>query len=94
MINKKKGLPAVKQNSPKRMTEAKRLLESKPKIAESQEQLFLEFLQSRTVDPSLLQLEFLWAFIHYLSAKGYSIIHGEDLLVAPFSKLAKLADLK
>jgi len=35
-----------------------------------------------------------WNFLKFLKEKGYHIIHNDDLLAVPFSKMVKIADLK
>ena len=93
---KNKGPETRKPAHPKRMAKAKRLFNSKKDELMSQgAKLLMRFLEDHPeVDPTLAIAEGLWAFIRWLKEKEYSIVHANDLLVAPFSKFAKLKDLK
>ena len=93
---KKKGSSPVKVNDPKRMANAKRLFNSKKDELKSQQgQLLLRFLETYpSADATLQCCEMVWSFLTWLKEKGYLIVHDSDLLVAPFSKFAKLKDLK
>ena len=96
MRDKKKELAAVKQTRSKHKAEAKHLLDSKKDELKSQQgQLLLRFLETYpSADATLQCCEMVWSFLTWLKEKGYSIVHVNDLLAAPFSKLAKLKDLK
>lgn len=95
MKDEKKGSPTAKQNNPRIKAEAKNLLKDKRAGTENQEQMLLEFMDSQPQDKVTLEkLEMVWAFIFWLNEKGCSIVHDDDLLTAPFSKFAKLKDLK
>lgn len=95
MKDKKKGSAAVKQTDPKRMTEAKRLLDSKIKEIKSQESLLLFlFVENypKVLTESMLCM--IWKFMEFLKKSGYHIIDGKDVFCFPFSKMIKLKDLK
>lgn len=97
MINKKKRLPAVKQSSPQRTTrKVERHIKDRVKELETQEaQLLLKFVHEKPeIDVTIQTAETLWAFLRWLKKSGYQLVHEETVFCFPFSKLAKLADLK
>lgn len=81
---------------PQRMAEAKRLFNSRLKELESPEAtLFLKFAEIYPqADLTLHVAEGIWSFLQFLKERGYLIIHGEDLVCVPASKLVQLKDLK
>ena len=94
---KGRGSPAGKKSDPQRKhIKVKCLNKNKAKELKSQaSQLFLKFTETYpATDLTLNTDRGVRAFIWWLKEEGYSIIHADDLLVVPFSKLAKLKNLK
>jgi len=93
---KKKERAAMKQTRSKRKAEAKRLLESRQKELESPEaKLLVKFLgEHPEIDVTLQTSETLWTFLRFLKEKGYSLVHGNDIVCVPFSHLVDPSKLK
>ena len=97
MKGKKKGPDAVKQPGPQRTTrKVERQIKNRIKELETQEaRILLDFMATRPPDElTLNRLELVWHFLLWLRAEDYSIVQADDLLTAPFSKFAKIKDLK
>ncbi|MBA7520833.1 hypothetical protein ES705_12932 [subsurface metagenome] len=92
---KKKGPAARELTGPKRMTEARRLLDSKIAEIESQEYLLL-FLFVENYSKILTEpmIELIWDFMQFLKSADYHIISGQEVFCFPASKLVKFSDLK
>lgn len=94
-MKKEKRPDAVKQPGPKRMTEVKHLLKSKGKAKENQEQMLLDFMESRKEDEiTLAKLELVWAFIFWLDSKGYRILSDDATVCVPVKYLVEPSKLK
>lgn len=86
------GRTATKQARPKRMTEIKRLLDSKKKELNSQEaQLLLKFLGVHPeIDTTLAITEALWFFLKFLKESKLCIISEEEVFCFPLKKMVEL----
>jgi len=93
---KKKGSDSRNHHDPKRLTEIKRLFESKKKELESQEaKLLLKFLETYPgADVMMPCIEMLWAFLTWLKEKAYHVIDERDVFCVPFSHLVRYKNLK
>jgi len=94
--NKQKGPGSRKPSDPKRISELKRLFDSKKKEMESQEaKLLLKFLETYPgADVMMPCIEMLWSFLRWLKEKGYHIIDERDVYCLPFSHLVRYRGLK
>ena len=73
----------------------KRLLHSKIQRNDYREsQLFLKFLAKQ---PETIlkrdKVELVWAFVMYLKASGYHILHGNTIFCMPLTRMIKMKDL-
>ena len=73
----------------------KRLLHSKIQRNDYREsQLFLKFLAKQ---PEIIlkrdKVELVWAFVMYLKASGYHILHGNTIFCMPLTRMIKMKDL-
>jgi len=95
MKKKKKGPEIRKPTGPQRMTEAKRLFDSKRSEIESQESLLL-FLFAENYSKILTDpmVELVWNFMEFLKSNGYHIINKEKVFCVPFSHLVAAKNLK
>jgi len=81
MNKKETGPAAVKQTGPKRMTEVKRLFNSKKKELESQEtQLLFLFVESQQDVVSELMLDAIWKFMEWLRKNDYIILDAKRMV--------------
>jgi len=92
---KDKGPAADKHTDPKRMTEIKRLLNSRRGKIESQEtQLLLKFLSLHPqIDTTLATIEALWGFLKFLKSSGFYIVNKEEVFCFPLAKMVRLSKL-
>jgi len=96
MKDKKEREPvARKPIGPQRMTEAKRLLESKIREIKSQESLllflFVENCSKILAEPTI---ELIWEFMEFLKSNDYYIINRKEVFCVPLSHLVEKKKLK
>ena len=96
MIGRKvRGSPTIRPTDPQRMTEIKRLLDSKKKELDSQgAQLLLKFLGVHPeINTTLAITKALWSFLKFLKSSRFYIISEEEVFCFPLNKMVRLSKL-